>query len=492
MHPDDRGTLLAVLQQQIALYQPFNQEVRLRTADGQWRWVEIRGQATPSPAGTVSLVIGTQTDISQRRADTLLHHAVLDNAAAALLVTSADNTIELGNRRAEEYFSVDGLPLKGRSMRMICREDAAFSDFCQSVEEVRRTGTVHVEHQLPTTSKGLRWFSIRGTLLDPEQPAGNLIWTLVDTTERREGEEALSTARTHLLEIIRHFPAGVLAQDSEGAPVVVNQALCDLFEVPLRAADVMGYSRAELAMLVPPQARSVLPPDSPLHDDAVASTHEVALGDGRTVQIQFIPILTPHGDQLGRLWLAKDVTERRRHEQTLERLASTDTLTGLANRRAFMERLEPECARQASGGPGGMVLMLDLDHFKRVNDTWGHATGDVVLVHLARMLKGNLLRSHDLAGRLGGEEFAVLLPGTTAQEATAIGERLRHALEQSRIHAGDGTIFQVTMSIGAAPLHADAHATLAQADAALYEAKNTGRNKVVLAQPAEAAPEKTP
>lgn len=464
----------------------------MRTADGQWRWVEIRGQATPSPAGTVSLVIGTQTDISQRRADTLLHHAVLDNAAAALLVTSADNTIELGNRRAEEYFSVDGLPLKGRSMRMICREDAAFSDFCQSVEEVRRTGTVHVEHQLPTTSKGLRWFSIRGTLLDPEQPAGNLIWTLVDTTERREGEEALSTARTHLLEIIRHFPAGVLAQDSEGAPVVVNQALCDLFEVPLRAADVMGYSRAELAMLVPPQARSVLPPDSPLHDDAVASTHEVALGDGRTVQIQFIPILTPHGDQLGRLWLAKDVTERRRHEQTLERLASTDTLTGLANRRAFMERLEPECARQASGGPGGMVLMLDLDHFKRVNDTWGHATGDVVLVHLARMLKGNLLRSHDLAGRLGGEEFAVLLPGTTAQEATAIGERLRHALEQSRIHAGDGTIFQVTMSIGAAPLHADAHATLAQADAALYEAKNTGRNKVVLAQPAEAAPEKTP
>ena len=62
---------------------------------------------------------------------------------------------------------MDGLPFKGRSMRMICREDAAFSDFCQSVEEVRRTGTVHVEHQLPTTSKGLRWFSIRGTLLDP-------------------------------------------------------------------------------------------------------------------------------------------------------------------------------------------------------------------------------------------------------------------------------------------------------------------------------------
>ena len=490
-HPDDRRTLSKVLQRQIAEGAPFNVEVRLRTADNQWRWVEIRGQAAPAAEGAGTLVIGTQTDISQRRADAQLHRAVLDNAAAALLVTSADNTIELGNRRAHEYFAVDGLPLKGQSMRVICRDDAAFSDFCQSADEVRRTGTVQLEHQVPTASDTLRWFSIRGDLLDPEQPGGNLIWTLVDTTERREAEEALSTARTHLLEIIRHFPGGVLVQDLAGAAVVANQTLCDLFGVPLRAADVMGYSRAALANLVPPEARTVLPATNPFHDDSVPASYEIALGDARTVHIQFIPIRTPQGESLGRLWIARDVTERRRHEQTLKQLASTDTLTGLANRRAFMERLEPECARQASGGHGGMVLMLDLDHFKRVNDTWGHATGDVVLVHLARMLKGNLLRSHDLAGRLGGEEYAVLLPGTTAQEATAIGERLRRALEQSPIRAGDGTSFQVTMSIGVAPLQGDAHATLAQADAALYEAKNTGRNKVVLAQAADAAPEKT-
>jgi len=491
-HPDDRRTLFTVLQRQIALGAPFNVEVRLRTADNQWRWVEIRGQAAPAPAGTGTLVIGTQTDISQRRADTQLHHAVLDNAAAALFVTTADNTIELGNRRAEEFFAADGLPLKGRSMRVIYRDDAAFSSFCQSADEVRRTGAVQLEYQLCTASDALRWFSIRGNLLDPEQPAGSLIWTLVDTTERREAEEALSTARTHLLEIIRHFPGGVLVQDAAGAAVVANQTLCDLFQIPLRAADVMGYSRAALENLVPPEARLVLPSTNLYHDDSVPASFEVALGDARTVHIQFIPIRTPHGEHLGRLWIAKDVTERRRHEQTLERLATTDTLTGLANRRAFMAQLEQECARQSAGGPGGMLIMLDLDHFKRVNDTWGHATGDVVLVHLARMLSGNLLRTHDLAGRLGGEEFAVLLPRTTAPEALAIGERLRRALEQSRIKAGDGTTFHVTMSIGVAPLQGDAQAILAQADAALYEAKNMGRNKVMLAQTADVALEIMP
>lgn len=491
-HPDDRRAMFVVLKKQITLCAPFSMEVRLRTADDQWRWVEIRGQAAPAPAGAGTLVIGTQTDISQRRADTQLRHAVLDNAAAALFVTSDDNTIELNNRRAEEFFGNDGLPLKGRNMRVVYRDDAAFNEFCRSADEVRRTGTMRMECQLRTASGALRWFSLRGTLLDPEQPAGNLIWTLVDTTERHEAEEALSTARTHLLEIIQHFPGGVLVQDLTGAAVVANQSLCDLFHVPLRAADVMGYSRATLENLVPPEARTVLPSVNALHDDAVPANYEVVLRDARTVQIQFIPIRTPQGESLGRLWIAKDVTERRRHEQTLEHLATTDALTGLANRRAFMAQLETECARQANGGPGGMVLMLDLDHFKRVNDTWGHATGDVVLVHLARMMRGDLLRAHDLAGRLGGEEFAVLLPGTTAPEALAVGERLRRALEQSRIKAGDGTTFQVTMSIGVAPLQGDAQAILAQADAALYQAKNTGRNKVVLAQAPDATPEITP
>ena len=132
--------------------------------------------------------------------------------------------------------------------------------------------------------------------------------------------------------------------------------------------------------------------------------------------------------------------------------------------------------------------MLDLDHFKRVNDTWGHATGDKVLVHLANLLRGNLLRKEDMAGRLGGEEFAVLLPNTTVEQGHTIAERLRMALEQSTIASDDGQTIRVTMSVGLCPVLPDSASasTLASADAALYQAKNTGRNRVVRAGTPEA------
>lgn len=492
VHPDQRRALFTALQRQVALSELFDVEVRLRAADGQWRWVEIRGHVAPTAAndslGSGTLIIGTQTDIGQRRADSQLQHALLDNAAAALFVSSPSYTIELANQRAEEIFSQDGLPLKGRSMQWIHRDTPAYEEFVRSDEEVRRSGSVYREYQLRVASGALRWFSLRGTLLDPDQPAGNLIWTLMDTTERRQAEEALSSARAHLLEIIQHFPGGVLVQDAAGSAVVVNQAMCDVFRLPSRAADVIGCSREALESLMPPEARPLQPSRNPSHNDAVAAEYEIVLNDARTVRIQYIPIRKPQGEHQGRLWIAKDVTERRRHEQTLERLATTDALTGLANRRAFMARLEEERMRPSMGGRGGMLIMLDLDHFKRVNDTWGHAAGDEVLVHLARLLRGDLLRATDLAGRLGGEEFAVLLPDTTAEEALGVAERLRRALEQSKIHVGDGATLQVTMSLGVAPITGDALAVLAHADIALYEAKNTGRNKVVLARSDEPVP----
>ena len=155
-----------------------------------------------------------------------------------------------------------------------------------------------------------------------------------------------------------------------------------------------------------------------------------------------------------------------------------------------MARLEAEITHIAHGAPPAMVLMLDLDHFKRVNDTWGHATGDQVLMHLAKLLRGNLLRKDDMAGRLGGEEFAVLLPDTTVPEGLGIAERLRAALEHSQILSDTGQAVRVTMSVGACTVGTHSGSTLASADAALYEAKNTGRNRVVQAPAsATAAPD---
>lgn len=205
---------------------------------------------------------------------------------------------------------------------------------------------------------------------------------------------------------------------------------------------------------------------------------ETLLADGRSIRTLRIPIR--HGAQgVDHLWIVQDVTEQRRHEQELEQLASTDALTGLANRHTFLERLDIELARIARGGPGGMLAMLDLDHFKRVNDRYGHAAGDAVLTHLAGILR-RVLRREDMAARLGGEEFALLLPGTDAAGAATLGERLRSALEQSHVETSKGEV-RITTSIGLAPLVGDARTLLARADAALYQAKNNGRNRVVMA-----------
>jgi len=175
-----------------------------------------------------------------------------------------------------------------------------------------------------------------------------------------------------------------------------------------------------------------------------------------------------------------DITARKTAEEEMRRLATTDTLTGVANRGSFLARCAQELDRVRRFGQPAAFLMLDIDHFKRVNDSRGHAAGDEVLRHLAQ-IAADSLRSIDLFGRLGGEEFGVLLPGTDAPGAMEFAERLRALVEASPASTAHGDV-AVTVSIGAAQLRAedpDPEAAMARADAALYEAKHSGRNRVV-------------
>jgi diguanylate cyclase (GGDEF)-like protein len=169
--------------------------------------------------------------------------------------------------------------------------------------------------------------------------------------------------------------------------------------------------------------------------------------------------------------------------QEIMRLASTDPLTGVANRRHFMERAAAEVERARRSGQALSLLMVDADHFKKVNDTYGHDVGDAVLTALAEALVRNV-RPMDVVARLGGEEFAVLLPEASVAMAAESGERLRAAVAALRVPHGDvGVAF--TVSIGAAPVAAAIHGVeeaLKAADAALYEAKQSGRNRVVVAR----------
>jgi diguanylate cyclase (GGDEF)-like protein/PAS domain S-box-containing protein len=175
---------------------------------------------------------------------------------------------------------------------------------------------------------------------------------------------------------------------------------------------------------------------------------------------------------------AKRRAEQRAREATL--LASTDELTGIANRRAFMGQLDREIAGAAEFGWPLAVAMFDVDHFKAVNDRYGHAVGDRVLQLIAARAAA-VVRGGDLVGRLGGEEFGILMPGASLEEAALIAERLREAMETAR--ELDESLPGVTISIGIATRETQRSAAelLAAADVALYAAKGEGRNRVRVA-----------
>lgn len=187
--------------------------------------------------------------------------------------------------------------------------------------------------------------------------------------------------------------------------------------------------------------------------------------------------------------LFNDITERKQMEAALREMATTDELTGLANRRHFMARLQEEYARlQRHDTQQAAVLMLDLDYFKRINDNHGHAAGDAVLRHFAALVRQDL-RKIDTAGRVGGEEFALILPGADLNAAQVFAERLRRKVAESSYTHATQTI-PLTVSIGIAvvkanDLHADA--ALIRADQALYRAKQQGRNRVSTADKKTAA-----
>lgn len=168
-----------------------------------------------------------------------------------------------------------------------------------------------------------------------------------------------------------------------------------------------------------------------------------------------------------------------RHRHALETLVRTDMLTGLANRREFMTRLDRESHRQARGGRPLSLVLFDVDHFKRVNDSWGHPVGDEVLAKLGEILLSHTRAQVDTAARYGGEEFVLLLPETDLTGAQHVAEKISARLREHAFVA-NGQAFKVTQSVGIAQVvEGDTGWALKVADRNLYQAKREGRDRIV-------------
>jgi len=211
-------------------------------------------------------------------------------------------------------------------------------------------------------------------------------------------------------------------------------------------------------------------------------------GEVHFIAVAGKPIFDAHGTFCGYRGVASDVTARFRVEEALrqaneqlEQLALHDPLTGLANRRKLAERFEYDMARSVRARTPLSLLMVDIDHFKAINDRHGHLAGDVCLKALAALLAGSV-REVDLVVRFGGEEFVALLPESSVAQSLEVAERMRCAVEEKPIGIGDGAPpVAVTVSVGAAASTGAAlplEELIARADEAVYRAKHAGRNQV--------------
>jgi len=309
--------------------------------------------------------------------------------------------------------------------------------------------------------------------LDPTPTALVLSFAMIAVTLRRDQFlSLLPLARGVTVETLHE---GVVVIGSEDRVVDVNPA----------ARALLG--RLELGS---PLA-AALPSGTSLHP---GPAREVRLPSGRRIDVTITSVSADEGAAEGRVVLLRDVTDERdaqdrllkAHEELqelnreLERLAHTDTLTGLANRRRLMARLDEEWARCRRYRHPLALLIVDLDHFKHVNDQMGHLVGDRVLEAVGAALAG-AVRSADVAARYGGEEFAVLLPESGLAGATELAGRVCRTLRDLDHRNEQGTSFRAPASIGvAALLDSDQVPAdlLARADAALYHIKQSGRNGV--------------
>ncbi|MBM9613817.1 diguanylate cyclase [Desulfobulbus rhabdoformis] len=224
------------------------------------------------------------------------------------------------------------------------------------------------------------------------------------------------------------------------------------------------------------------------YDDFLQSKKEKAVNEKyleskkKYFHVIFSQFLDISGKFSGTIIIIVDMTKRIQMEKELERLATTDPLTGAKNRRAFLQFFKQELARGQRYGHKLALLVLDIDHFKKINDTYGHDTGDQVLQVLVDEAHG-VLRRTDIFGRWGGEEFIIVLPESDINQAVGVAERLRTNFSALTIRTEDDSVIQFTVSIGMTLIennydHPDDF--IVKADKALYMAKEQGRNRIVV------------
>jgi diguanylate cyclase (GGDEF)-like protein/PAS domain S-box-containing protein len=457
--------------------------------------VDVIGLGTFLVNGTMICVVGEIMQRTRRRMAEALALArrfgtALDQIPTYIYMKDKDRRYVYANRPTLELFGRTEKTLKGaqdadffppESVSWLKAIDSRVLDMAENTAE-------EVVTVSPSGERRVYW-EVKTPIYDSEDPTQ--IWGLcgisTDITEREQREARIEESEARFRATFDEAAIGMALVSKDGGFVRANMALCGL----------LGYSEAELRQMTFQQLTHPedLEKDLTLLAEVVAGTrHNYQMekryfrkgGELIWALLSVATVREPGGEVRYFISQIQDISERKRMLDKLRDQANLDYLTGLHNRRYFIERGTQELARAARYDKPLSLLMLDIDEFKQVNDTRGHRTGDLVLRHLSRML-GDTLRNVDVSGRLGGEEFAILLPETDAKAAAEIAERLRVAIADASVVPEDGPPIRYTVSIGVTTQeHKDVNVDtlLGLADKALYQAKRSGRNRVCVCQKA--------
>ena len=353
------------------------------------------------------------------------------------------------------------------------------SDRLQQASAPEHTGQPNkpAEFRVRTAKGNLRMVLVStvGITLDG---APALLICGMDMTHQNEIQEQLRESEHHFRRLFESMQDVYYRTDTQGVVQHVGPGV----------RRVLGYEPHEIeghtAESYYPQSkdRDAFKAAIMAHGEVSDFPGQMVRKDGTVIDISISShaLFDHNGAFTGVEGLYRDVTQRKNLERELHRLATTDMLTGMANRRSFLEVAEATFQRARESHAPLTVLMLDLDHFKTINDRFGHLEGDRVLAEFARATK-HQLRAGDTVGRLGGEEFGLLLPHTTPAEGADIANRILEAIRALELTDSNGRPYGVTTSMGLgtlSPGDRSLHDLLDRADQALYLAKRRGRNRI--------------
>jgi diguanylate cyclase (GGDEF)-like protein/PAS domain S-box-containing protein len=413
--------------------------------------------------------------------------ALLEAAPDAMVIVDDHGHIALVNAQTERLFGYRRQELVGQSISILIPKHLR----AQHRHHVKR----YVHHaearpmggdlELFALRKDGSEFPVEISLSPIDTDEGTMVSSAIrDISARKRAVAELATAEHLFRSAFDGSPIGMALTEDDGRIVRVNGALCDLtgrsaaqlagrrFDEFIGASDSVYDRHAVGALLLG---------DRTHYKDEAELVH--VSGAPLWVALQATTISGDEGTPRRFLVQVQDVTHRRRYEENLHYLATHDPLTGLHNRASFADQLNTHADLVRRYGSGGALLLLDLDHFKYVNDTLGHQAGDQVIARVAKVLASRL-RDTDVLARLGGDEFAALLPRATAETATRVAEDLLEALRAERIGVPGANGRAMTASIGVALFEATdelcGENVLVNADVAMYDAKEGGRNRLAL------------